>query len=310
MLIQAKRDCLTLRSLSRPEIDDLLKRSALFKESRKTSRVKPILQGKALALVFEKPSLRTRVSFEIAIQELGGIVTFLEERQVQPGRREAFLDMARTLERYVDGVALRTFSHGVQERVAQAIGIPVINALSEMSHPCQGLADLLTIQEALGFVDGVKLAFLGDGNNVAKTLMEACCRYRIDFRLAAPKAFYPDGEFLEGLKPEMVGTLTLTESLEEALQGADIVYTDVWVSMGKESEKDLRRKIFLKYQLNSRTLRLAKKGAKVLHCLPAIRGEEITSEVLDSPQAIVFDQAENRLHTTKALLEFLMTERS
>lgn len=309
MLTQTKRDCLTLRSLSRPEIDDLLKRSAVFKESRKLSRIEPVLQGKALALVFEKPSLRTRVSFEIAIKELGGIMTFLEDRQVQPGRREAFLDMARTLERYVDGIVLRTFSHGVQERLAQVIRIPVINALSDISHPCQGLADLLTIQEALGRVDGVKLAFLGDSNNVAKTLMEACCRYRIDLRLAAPKAYFPDGEFLEGLKPEMVGSITLTESLEEALQGADIVYTDVWVSMGKESERDLRRKTFLKYQLNLRTLRLAKKEAKVMHCLPAIRGEEIAPEVLDSPQAIVFDQAENRLHTTKALLEFLLAER-
>jgi ornithine carbamoyltransferase len=309
MLMRTKRDYLTLRGLSRQELDMLLDRSLRFKELRRRVRRDDVLAGKAVAMVFEKPSLRTRVSFEIAVQELGGIVSFLEEGQVQPGKREAFLDMARTLERYADGLVLRTFSHAIQERVAQAVQIPVINALSESSHPCQGLADLLTIKEALGALDGVKLAFLGDGNNVAKTLMEACCRYRIDFRLASPKAFFPDSEFLESLKPEMAGTMVLTESLEEALEGADIVYTDVWVSMGKEPEKELRRRIFLKYQLNLKTLRLAKPNAKVMHCLPAVRGEEITSEVLDSPFSIVFDQAENRLHTTKALLEFFVANR-
>ena len=301
----SKVDFLCLRNLSREEIERVLARSADYKRSRKNNNEQRVLDKKAVALVFEKPSLRTRVSFEIAIQELGWVMSFLENRHVQLGKREAFLDMAKTLERYVDVLVLRTYSHSVQEKVADAISIPVINALSESFHPCQIIADLLTIKEVLGHIDGSTIAFVGDGNNIARTMLEVCTLFDVDLRLVSPRLFFPDHEFLEDIHKNLKGSLLLTESMEEALKDADIVYTDIWVSMGKEEERDLRKRIFLHYQLNSQTIKLARLTAKVMHCLPAVRGEEVTSEVLDGEHSIVFEQAENRLHTAKALLEFI-----
>jgi ornithine carbamoyltransferase len=264
-----------------------------------------MLSGKTLALMFEKPSLRTRVSFELAMRQLGGETIYLSPAEVGLGQREAVSDVARVLSRYVDAIAARTFSHQALEALASYSSVPVINALSDWEHPCQALADLLTIYEKKGELQGLILAFVGDGNNVARSLMLAASLTGMNFRIASPPGYALDDRVMNLALSNAAssgGEIVRTEDPRQAVSGADIVYTDVWASMGQEAEAEVRRKIFASFQVNSELLSLAKEDTIFMHPLPAHRGEEVTDEVIDGPRSVVFDQAENRLHLQKALL--------
>ena len=264
-----------------------------------------LLEGKILALIFEKPSLRTRVSFEVAMRELGGQAIYLSPAEVGLGERESIPDVARVLSRYVDAIAARTFSHQNLEIMANYAGVPVINALSDLEHPCQALADLLTIYEKKGELDGLTLAFVGDGNNVAHSLMLAASLTGMNFRIASPAGYTVQEEILYQAREYATASgaeIFCTEEPHLAVNEADIVYTDVWASMGQEKEAEQRRQIFARYQVNDELLSLANEDAIFMHDLPAHRGEEVTEDILDSLQSVVFDQAENRMHLQKALL--------
>ncbi len=263
-------------------------------------------QGRSVALLFEKPSFRTRFTFELAIQQMGGRSVFMDG---PIGTREPVEDIARNLERWVDAIVARTFSQHTIDALAKWASVPVVNALSNLYHPCQALADILTLQEHLGNLKGCKLAFLGDGNNVAHSLMLTSARLGMNFALACPAGYTPDPGIqaqAEGLATLSGSSITVTHSPEQALAQADAIYTDVWASMGQESEAAARSKIFAPFQLNAQAVSQAKPDALVMHCLPAHRGEEITAEVIESKRSVVFDQAENRLHVQKALLLMLL----
>jgi len=264
-----------------------------------------LLDGKVLALIFEKPSLRTRVSFEIAMRQLGGQTVYLSPAEVGLGERESVPDVARVLSRYVDAITARTFSHQTLEILASYSGVPVINALSDLEHPCQALADLLTIYEKKGELGGLTLAFVGDGNNVAHSLLLAASLTGVNFRIASPADYTVQERILyraKGYATTSGAEIFCTEEPQLAVSGADIVYTDVWASMGQEAEAQERRAIFANYQVNGELLSLAKEDAIFMHPLPAHRGEEVDEDILNSPQSVVFDQAENRMHLQKALL--------
>jgi len=264
-----------------------------------------LLDRKILALVFEKPSLRTRASFEAAMRQLGGYSIYLSPAEVGLGKREAVSDVARVLECYVDAICARTFSHQTLETLASHSSVPVINALSDLEHPCQALADLLTIYEKKGELKGLTLAYIGDGNNVAHSLMLAAALTGMNFRIASPPGYRLQEGILRQAQEYAAGSGAQILCLEEpplAVSGADIVYTDVWASMGQEDEAEKRRQAFASYQVNSQLLSLAKGDAVLMHPLPAHRGEEVAEDILDSPNSIVFEQAENRLHLEKALL--------
>ena len=272
-------------------------------------RLDPVLAGRTLGMIFEKPSLRTRVSFEVAMAQLGGHTTTLGMAEVQLGQREALVDFARTLSRYVDAIGARVFHHEHIVQLARHSRVPVINALSDYNHPCQALADLWTIHERFGRWEGLKVAFVGDGNNVARSLACGCARLGMSFALAGPKGygFSPaDLRVFRRLAGKRAFRLESGADPRKLLRGAHVVYTDVWASMGQESERQARARAFAPYQVNARLLKAARPEAIVLHCLPAHREEEITGEVLDGPQSAVYDQAENRLHTERALLALLM----
>jgi len=264
-----------------------------------------VLDGKIIALMFEKPSLRTRVSFEVAMRQLGGHTIYLSPAEVGLGERESVSDVARVLSRYVDGIAVRTFSHQTLETLAGYSGVPVINALSDLEHPCQALADLLTIYEKKGELNGLTLAFVGDGNNVAHSLLLAASLMGMNFRIASPLGYAVQDRILhmaQGYATDSGAEIFCTEEPRLVVSGADVVYTDVWTSMGQEAEAERRCRIFASYQVNSELLSLAREDAILMHPLPAHRGEEVAEGILDSPQSVVFDQAENRLHLQKALL--------
>ena len=264
-----------------------------------------LLSGKTLAIMFEKPSLRTRVSFELAMRQLGGDTIYLSPAEVGLGERESVPDVARVLSRYVDAIAVRTFSHQTLEVLASYAGVPVINALSDLEHPCQALADLLTIYEKKGELSGLTLAFVGDGNNVAHSLLLAAALTGMNFRIASPVGYAVQDGILHRAQGYATGSgaeIFCTEEPRRAVSGADVVYTDVWTSMGQEAEAKRRRRAFARYQVNSELLSLAKEDAILMHPLPAHYGEEVAQGILDSPQSVVFDQAENRLHLQKALL--------
>ena len=271
-----------------------------------------LLDRKILALVFEKPSLRTRVSFEVAMSQLGGQTIYLSPAEVGLGERESVPDAARVLSRYVDVVAARTFSHRTVEVLASYSSVPVINALSDSEHPCQALADLTTIYEKKGELEGLTLAFVGDGNNVAHSLLLAASLTGMNFRIAAPSGYAVQERILH-LAQDYAGDsgaeILCTEQPSLAVSGADIVYTDVWTSMGQEAEAEQRRQIFAGYQVNNELLSLAREDAIFMHDLPAHRGEEVAEDILDSPQSVVFDQAENRMHLQKALLVKMLSSR-
>jgi len=263
------------------------------------------LSGKTLALLFEKPSLRTRVSFEVAMQQLGGQAIYLSPAEVGLGERESIPDVARVLSRYVDVIAARTFSHQTLEVLAGHSSVPVINALSDLEHPCQALADLFTIYEKKGELGGLTLAFIGDGNNVAHSLLLAASLAGMNFRIASPSGYRVQDRILhlaQGYAADSGAEVFCTEEPRLAVSGADVVYTDAWASMGQEAEAEERRRIFANYRVDRELLSLAGEGAVFMHCLPAHHGEEVAEGVLDSPWSVVFDQAENRLHVQKALL--------
>ncbi|MDD5038829.1 MAG: ornithine carbamoyltransferase [Dehalococcoidales bacterium] len=295
------KDLLSISDLSSEDIQSLLSDALDMKDMGWLS----LLDRKILALVFEKPSLRTRVSFEVAMRELGGQVIYLSPAEVGLGKRESVSDVARVLGRYVNAIAARTFSHQTLETLAGYSGVPVINALSDLEHPCQSLADLLTIYEKKGDLAGLTLAYTGDGNNVAHSLMLAASLTGMKFRIASPAGYAVQESVLhlaQGYATENGTEIFCTEEPSEAVSGADIVYTDVWTSMGQEAETEQRRQVFASYQVNSKLLSLAKEDAIFMHPLPAHHGEEVDDNILDSPQSVVFDQAENRMHVQKALL--------
>lgn len=274
----------------------------MIKEKLKKGVPHKSLEGKVLAMIFEKPSTRTRVSFEVAMYQLGGSAIYLEAHTTQLGRGESIADTARVLSRYVNGVMIRAYSHKSVEEFAANSRVPVINGLTDRFHPCQILGDLLTIQEHLGDPRRVKVAYVGDGNNVANSWIEAARLLEFPLDLACPEGYEPEQELIRDLPPN----IRILRDPAEAVREAGIIYTDVWVSMGQEAEEEVRRKVFLPYQVNESLLDKAGPQALVMHCLPAHRGLEITDGVMDHPRSIVFDQAENRLHVQKAVLETLL----
>jgi ornithine carbamoyltransferase len=299
-----KRDFLSLADLTRTELEEVLHLSATLKRDLKAGKRPPLLAGKTLAMIFEKPSLRTRVTFEVGMTQLGGYAIYLTPKDIQLGERESVADIARSLDRWVDFIMARTFSHGTLLELAQHAAVPIINGLSDILHPCQVLTDCFTLLEKRGRLDGLHVAFIGDGNNVVNSWMNAAAQFGFSFALACPPGYEPN-EAVFGSAIKAGAKVKVTHALAEAVREADVLYTDVWTSMGQEEELEKRRRDFQQYQLNANVLRQARRGALVMHCLPAHRGEEITDEVIDGPQSIVFDQAENRLHVQKGILAWL-----
>jgi ornithine carbamoyltransferase len=302
------RHFINLLDLTAEEITDLLQEAARLKAAHLRHEATPALLGRVLGLVFEKPSLRTRVSFQAAIAQLGGASVFMAGNEVGLGSRESVPDFARTMSQYVDAVVLRTFSHDTVELFAKYASCPVINGLSDYYHPCQALADLFTMYEVFGKVAGRTLVFVGDGNNVARSLALCCGKLGVRFILAAPKGYGFDEPFLQTYHRSVPqGELIQNGKPDHAVAPADVIYTDVWTSMGQEAEREQRLKEFAAYQVNDALLALAPAHARLMHCLPAHRGEEVTSEALDGERSIVFQQAGNRMHAQKALLQWLLT---
>ena len=302
-----KRDLLTIRDLSPDEIRRLIARARRMKGDWQRGALEPTLARRVLGLIFSKPSTRTRVSFEAAMYRLGGDCIFLTEKDTQLSRSEPLSDTARVLSRYVDAIAVRTFAQADVEELARYASIPVINGLTDSFHPCQVLSDLMTIEEKRGSLENLHVAWVGDGNNVAHSWINAAARLDFTLSLACPEGYEPSTEVVDWARREGRGTIRLTKDPREAVSSADVLYTDVWASMGQETEAESRRQTFRDYQINGSLLAAAPPHAIVLHCLPAHRGEEITDEVMEGPQSVVFDQAENRLHLQMALLEWLIT---
>jgi ornithine carbamoyltransferase len=301
-----KRDLLSVADLDRAEAEEIFSLARRLKAALRAGRPHRRLEGRAAALIFEKPSLRTRVTFEIGMAQLGGSTVYLAPGDIRLGERESVPDIARNLSRWVDAIVARTFSHETVRTLAAHASVPVINALSDWSHPCQVLADCFTLRERGCSLERLTMAFVGDGNNVVHSLIFASNLFGFELRVACPPGYEPDPKVVATAPP---GRLTVTSSVSEAVRGADVLYTDVWTSMGQEAEAERRRRDFQGYQLNRETVALARPEALVMHCLPAHRGEEITDEVLDGPRSIVLDQAENRLHVQKAILVWLLAPR-
>ncbi len=303
------RDFTQVLDFSKEELWYALSYAKDLKLKRMAGEEVNILKGKILALIFEKPSLRTRVSFEVGMKELGGDTIYLSPQDIGLGKRESVKDTAEVIARYVSGIMVRTFSHKIVEDLAKYADVPVINGLSDTYHPCQAMGDMLTIWEKKGRIEGVNIAFVGDGNNVSNSLMLLSARLGANFTLAAPKGYETKKEILEVAKKEAEKSnarILVTNNPEEAVEDADVIYTDVWASMGQESEKEERARIFKGYQVNMDLVRKAKDDVIIMHCLPAHRGEEITDEVIDSPYSVVIQQAENRLHAQKAILALVI----
>ena len=302
------RNFLSIADLSRDDLGRILERATTLREETRQGRWRTELRGKTVALLFQKPSLRTRVSFEQGIRQLGGYALYLSPREVGLGERESVADVARVLSRYVDCVVARTNRHSDLEMLASHSTVPVVNALSDWSHPCQCLADLLTVREKKDRLAGSVMAYIGDGNNVLHSLILGAAKVGLHLRAACPPGYEPDPRVVESAAADREATgatLSVLTSPRAAAEGADVLYADVWTSMGQEDESQLRRQAFAAYRIDAELLRLAKPDAVVMHDLPAHRGEEITDEVMDGPQSVVFDQAENRLHAQKGLLSWL-----
>ncbi len=298
------KDLLKLSDLSKEEILEILDLADKLKEENKKGITHHILKGKTLGMIFTKASTRTRVSFEVGMYQLGGNALFLSGNELQLGRGEPIEDTARVLSRFLDGIMIRTFKQDDVEKLAEYADVPVINGLTDYCHPCQVLADLQTIREFKGKLEGLKLAFIGDGNNMANSLIVGCIKVGMSVSIACPKGYEPD-EKIEAWGMEQ-GKLTITDDVAKAVVGADVVYTDVWASMGQESESQKRKEVFKKFQVNEELMLKANEGAMVQHCLPAHRGEEITHEVLEAHANEIFEEAENRLHAQKAVMVTLM----
>lgn len=304
-----KKDLISVADLTSEQIAGLLDLALELKSKLKQGKAEPLLEGKTLAMIFEKPSLRTRVTFDVGMAQLGGHAVYLGPNQIQLGKRESVADVARNLGRWVDAVMARTFSHQTIVELARNAEIPVINGLSDLEHPCQVLATALSLREKRDSLDGLNVVFVGDGNNVANSLMLLCPRLGMNFLIACPEGYEPDRELIEQARlfaQRRGTTIHILHDPYQAVKGADLIYTDVWASMGQETEAEKRRKAFGPYQVNKRLLESAKPGCLVTHCLPAHRGEEITDEVLDGPSCIALEEAENRLHIQKAILVTLL----
>jgi ornithine carbamoyltransferase len=301
-----KRDFLAITDLTTVEIKDLFRLTRELKGKQKRGDVFHPLKGQTLAMIFQKPSARTRVSFEVGMIQLGGHAINLTPSDIGMGKRESVADVARVMSRYCDGIMARVFEHDILIELARYAPVPVINGLSDLFHPCQVLGDLFTIQEHLGKTEGIKVVFVGDGNNVANSWINAASRLKFSFYLACPKGYDPDEKILKNAQKAGMGEIVVLRDPQEAVRDADVIYTDVWTSMGQEKESAKRRKAFKDFQVNERLLAAAKSSVKVMHCLPAHRGEEITEGVMEGSHSIVFDEAENRLHIQKAILVTLM----
>jgi len=299
-----KRDFLDLGSLTASELDGLLRLAARLKAELKTGLEHPYLRGRTLAMIFQKPSLRTRLTFETGMAQMGGHAIYLAPQDIGIGERESVKDVARNVSRWVDLIMIRTFSHATCLELARESSVPVINGLTDLLHPCQLLADLMTLRERYGNLRTLKIAYVGDGFNLAQSWIEAAAMIHFDLRVACPAGYEPDKGFVARLRQEKNGMLT--NDPVAAVSDADAVYTDTWTSMGQEREAAVRECDFKDFQVNSALLRHAKPGAVVMHCLPAHRGQEITDEVIDGPQSVVLEQAENRLHAQKAVMLWLM----
>ncbi|HBG23383.1 MAG TPA: ornithine carbamoyltransferase [Peptococcaceae bacterium] len=303
------RDFLTISDFTTDEIRLIIDAAHDLKKDLKEGIPHPVLQGKSMGMIFTKPSTRTRVSFEVGMYQLGGYALFLSAQDIQLRRGESLPDTARTLERYLDGIMIRTFDQADVDELAEYGSIPVINGLTDLVHPTQVIADLMTVEEHQGKLAGLKLAYIGDGNNVAHSLLQICAKMGVQMTIACPPGYEPDTEILAAARLDAVKTgiqLDVVEDPAEAAKDADAIYTDIWASMGQEKEQDQRVGDFQSYQVNEELLKRANPGAVVLHCLPAHRGEEITDEVIDGPQSVVFDEAENRLHAHKAIMALVM----
>lgn len=306
------KDLLDVATIPRKQILNLLQLAASLKEKQRQGTPHRLLVGKTLGLLFQKPSTRTRVSFEAGMNQLGGHALVLPMGDIQLSRGETVADTARVLSRYLDGIVIRTYDHSIVEEWAREATMPVINGLTDHSHPCQALSDLLTIQEMKGRLKGINLAYIGDGNNVANSLIEAGAKMGMRVVIGCPSGYQPDQRVIDRARMDAQATgasIEVVENPQVAVKEADVVYTDVWISMGREREQARRLRTLTPYQLNKRLLQRAKPEAIVMHCLPAHRGEEITADVLDGPQSVIIDQAENRLHMQKAILSHLLSQK-
>ena len=305
------KDFISLHDLTKEEIENLIDLSIKIKTDLKNGIQYKVLKNKTLGMIFSKSSTRTRVSFEVGMTQLGGYPLFLSANDIQLGRGETIYDTAKVLERYIDGIMIRTFSHDDVVELAEHADIPVINALTDLLHPCQVLADLQTVYEKKGTLKGLKFAYIGDGNNMAHSIMYGCAKVGIDCAIASPEGYMPDGDVTLNAKEDAKKSgadLVITDDPIEAIKDADIVYTDTWVSMGQEAERAERIKIFMPYQVNKELFKNAKDDALFMHCLPAYRGYEVTEDVIDSKNSVIFDEAENRLHAQKAIMVELMKD--
>ena len=297
-----KRDLVRIGDLAPDELRAILELARRLKQKLRAGTPHPLLAGRTMAMIFEKPSLRTRVTFEVGMVQLGGAAIHLAPGDIKLGERETAGDIARNLDRWVNLIMARTFLHSTVTDLAAGASIPVINGLSDLHHPCQVLSDCFTLLEHRGRLDGLRVAFIGDGNNMVHSWMDAAVRLGFEFVLACPPGYEPD----PAIVAEAGAHATVTHDVAAAVRGADVIYTDVWTSMGQEAEAKARRRAFAPYQVNERVVTLAGPQSLVMHCLPAHRGEEITDAVLDGPQSVVFDQAENRLHVQKAIMVWLL----
>lgn len=303
------KDLLSIHDLSIAEVAEIMDLTTTLKAKVKRGEEHHLLKGKTLGMIFQKSSTRTRVSFEVGIWQLGGTGLFLSSNDLQIGRGEPVKDTARVLSRYLDGIMIRTFSHESVEELARFSSVPVINGLTDLMHPCQALTDIYTALEFKGSLKGLKMAYIGDGNNMAHSLMHACAKVGMHIAVATPADYAPNSKIAAEARADGLltgATVSLVTDPFEAAKDADILYTDVWSSMGQEAEQMMRSRIFIDYQINSELLSVAHPEAIVMHCLPAHRGEEITDEVMEGPHSVIFDQAENRLHVQKAIMALLM----
>ncbi|MBW2038929.1 MAG: ornithine carbamoyltransferase [Deltaproteobacteria bacterium] len=304
-----KKDLLSIYDLTPVEIEAILQKAKELKGIYLQGKYYCPLAGKTLAMIFEKPSTRTRVSFEVGMYQLGGHALFLNPQDTQLGRGETIADTAQVLSRYADGIMIRTFAQERVQEMARFASVPVINGLSDLLHPCQILSDIFTIWEKRGQYRGLKVAYVGDGNNVANSWINGALRLGFDLWLACPPGYQPHQEILSRAMREASSKIVITHDPKEAVKGSHVINTDAWASMGQEGERQERMRAFQDYQINSDLIRWAREDVLVMHCLPAHRGEEITDEVMDGPHSIIFDQAENRLHVQKAILTLLMGEK-
>lgn len=303
------RDFLTVWDFTTSELNELLERSEYYKKCTLNDSVqstdKP-LAGKSIGMIFEKASTRTRLAFEVGIYQMGGHGVYIRPQESQIGRGETIKDTAMVMSRFFDAIVIRTFEHSKVEELAKYANIPVINGLTDTHHPCQVVADMFTIKEKKGSFNNIKIAYIGDGNNVANSLLEITSRLNINISMACPKGYEPNNDILQRIRRVSANEIEITTDPLKAVSNADVIYTDVWISMGQEENEEEKKTAFLKYQVNDALVTSANEKVIVLHCLPAHRGEEITDSVMDGPNSVVFDQAENRLHTQKAILEMLV----